>query len=124
MHHREHAKDPILAVDVRDLRLEFNGRSILQGINLQVPTGKVVAFIGPNGAGKTTLLRCLLGLQKFSSGEIRLFGEASLTRSLRRVGYVPQKINLERTFILSVREFLCLGLPQMAAWFWRSHRAN
>src|SRR6187401_2688198 len=117
MHRLEHAENAPLAIDVRDLRLELNGRPILQGINLQVPVGKVVALIGPNGAGKTTLLRCLLGLQKFSSGEIRLFGEATLARALRRVGYVPQRINLERTFILSVREFLCLGLPQMATWF-------
>jgi zinc transport system ATP-binding protein len=124
MHRHERPKDEPPAIDVRDLRLEFNGRPILQGINLQVPAGKVVALIGPNGAGKTTLLRCLLGLQKFSSGEVRLFGETKLSRALPRVGYVPQRLNFERSFVLSVREFLCLGLRQTRAWFWRSHGRN
>lgn len=124
MHRHERPKNEPPAITVRDLRLEFNGRPILQGIDLQVPAGKLVALIGPNGAGKTTLLRCLLGLQRFSSGEIRLFGEPPLSRVLSRVGYVPQRINLERTFILSVREFLCLRLRQTRGWFWRSHRRN
>lgn len=122
MHRREPDKTEPLAIDIRDLRLELNGRPILDGINLKVPPGKLVALIGPNGAGKTTLLRCLLGLQKYSSGEVRLFGESNLSRALPRVGYVPQRINIERTFVLSVREFLCLR--QTGPWFWRSNRAN
>jgi ABC-type Mn2+/Zn2+ transport system ATPase subunit len=43
---------------------------------------------------------------------------------LPRVGYVPQRLNLERSFVLSVREFLCLRLRQTRSWFWRSNRSN
>ncbi len=111
-----------LAVDVRDVRVNFGDQAALQGVNLKVPSGQLVALIGPNGSGKTTLLRCLLGLQKISTGEIRLFGETDVRKALPRVGYVPQRMTLERSFILSVREFLALRLRETRNWFWQSHR--
>jgi ABC-type Mn2+/Zn2+ transport system ATPase subunit len=84
----------------------------------------LVALIGPNGSGKTTLLRALLGLQRIDSGEIRLFGERDIRKVLPRVGYVPQRLILERSFILSVREFLALRLRDTRHWFWKSRRAT
>src|SRR6185436_4480864 len=113
-----------LAIEISDLRLTLAGVPILRGVNLKVPAGRLVALIGPNGAGKTTLLRCILGLQRDYSGHVKLFGESQIRRVLPRVGYVPQRLNLERSFVLSVREFLCLRLPQTRSWFWRSHRHN
>lgn len=124
MHLRTPNSNEPPAIDVSDLRLTLNGVPILQGVNLKVPVGRLVALIGPNGAGKTTLLRCMLGLQKDYAGQVRLLGEPELQRALPRVGYVPQRLNLERTFVLSVREFLCLRLPQTRSWFWRSHHRN
>ena len=87
---------PSLAVEVRDLHVSFGGAAVLRGVNLRVPEGQIVALIGPNGSGKTTLLRVLLGLQKFSQGEIRIFGERDLRKVLSDVGYVPQRLSLER----------------------------
>lgn len=110
-----------LAVEVRDLRVTFDNTAVLMGVNMRVPQGQIVALIGPNGSGKTTLLRCLLGLQKYS-GEVKLFGESNLARALPRVGYVPQKLALERSFILSVREFLALRLRETRHWFFKSHK--
>jgi len=124
MHLRTPNSSEPLATEVSDLRLTLGNVPILQGVNLKVPAGRLVALIGPNGAGKTTLLRCMLGLQRGYSGQVKLFGETQIQRALPRVGYVPQRLNLERTFILSVREFLCLRLPQTRSWFWRSHRHN
>src|SRR5689334_20422047 len=124
MHQRTQNSGAPLAIEVSDLRLTLAGVPILQGVNLKVPAGRLVALIGPNGAGKTTLLRCMLGLQRGYSGQVKLFGEKQIQRALPRVGYVPQRLNLERTFVLSVREFLCLRLPQTRSWFWRSHRTN
>ena len=112
---------PSLAVEVRDLRVKFGDTEVLRGVNLRVPQGQIVALIGPNGSGKTTLLRCLLGLQKYS-GEVRIFGERELAKALPRVGYVPQKLALERSFILSVREFLALRLRATRHWFFMSRR--
>ena len=113
---------PSLAVEVRDLRVNFGDTAVLRGVNLRVPQGQIVALIGPNGSGKTTLLRCLLGLQKFSEGDVRIFGERDLNKALPRVGYVPQRLSLERSFILSVREFLALRLRRTKNWFFKSHR--
>src|SRR5436190_6629734 len=110
---------PSLAVEVRNLRVRFDHTEVLRGVNLRVPQGQFVALIGPNGSGKTTLLRCLLGLQKFSEGEVRIFGERDVNKALGRVGYVPQRLALERSFILSVREFLALRLRQTQQWFWQ-----
>jgi zinc transport system ATP-binding protein len=112
---------PSLAVEVRDLRVSFDSTAVLRGVDMRVPQGQIVALIGPNGSGKTTLLRCLLGLQKYS-GEVRIFGERDVAKVLPRVGYVPQRLALERSFILSVREFLALRLRETRHWFFKSHR--
>src|SRR5687768_16625488 len=124
MHLRTPNRDEPPAIEVKDLRLTLGRVPILQGVNLTVPAGGLVALIGPNGAGKTTLLRCILGLQKGFSGVVKLCGESDRRRTLPRIDYVPQRLNLERTFVLSVREFLCLRLAQARTWFWRSHRVN
>lgn len=96
----------------------LGGVEVLRGVNLRVPRGQVVALIGPNGSGKTTLLRVLLGLQRPGAGRIELFGTTDLRAALPRIGYVPQRLELERSFALSVREFLALRLRETRHWFW------
>lgn len=110
------------ALTVRDLRVTLGGLPVLRGVNLSVPKGELVALIGPNGSGKTTLLRAILGLQTIDSGEIRIFDQPLSPATLARVGYVPQKLELDRSFVLSVREFMALRLPATKGWLWRSHR--
>jgi zinc transport system ATP-binding protein len=112
----------MVPVEVRDVHVSFDGQEVLRGVGFSVPHGKVVALIGPNGSGKTTLLRCLLGLQKISAGEIKLFGQTDLSKALPRIGYVPQRLALDRSFILSVREFLALRMRQTRNWFWQTHK--
>lgn len=110
------------AIEVRNLRVTLGDTAVLRGVNLDVPAGQVVALIGPNGSGKTTLLRCLLGLQPIQEGEIRLLGSPPGRDVMRRIGYVPQRLSLDRSFILSVREFLALKLARTRSWFWHRHR--
>ncbi|MGX6443204.1 ABC transporter ATP-binding protein [Neobacillus sp. K501] len=50
-----------------------NGRGI-NNINLSINQGEILGILGPNGAGKTTLLRCITGLAKPNSGEVKLYG--------------------------------------------------
>ena len=63
--------DDIL-VDIEDLHFNYDGRPILQGINMKIPRGSVVAIMGGSGCGKTTLLRCIGGQLRPSSGRVRL----------------------------------------------------
>ena len=111
-------------VDVRNLHVQFQGTPVLRGVSMSIPRGEVVALIGPNGSGKTTLLRCLLGLQRFDEGAITIMGERIGRKALSRIGYVPQRLTLERSFMLSVREFLSLRLRSTRHWFWKSKRAT
>lgn len=109
-----------LALEVRGLRVTLGDTPVLRGVDFHVPRGQVVALIGPNGSGKTTLLRCLLGLQKPDAGDIRILGQRITPAALCRVGYVPQRLTLDRSFVLSVREFLALKLRATRHWFWQS----
>jgi ABC-2 type transport system ATP-binding protein len=59
-------------------------------LSLKVTAGSIVAFVGPNGAGKTTTISTLLGFLKPDAGSVRLFGKASDTSLLRRIGYQPE----------------------------------
>ncbi|MGV3772796.1 MAG: metal ABC transporter ATP-binding protein [Verrucomicrobiales bacterium] len=114
--------DPV--IELNDVHVAFGNQPVLRGVSLAIPKGEIVALIGPNGSGKTTLLRTIIGLQKIDRGEIKLFGESNLRRPMQKVGYVPQKLMLDRSFILSVREFLSLRLRETQNWFWQSHRAT
>jgi branched-chain amino acid transport system ATP-binding protein len=59
---------------VTGVRAGYGPIEVLHGIDLEVPTGSVVAILGPNGAGKTTLLSVLAGLHPATSGSIVLAG--------------------------------------------------
>ncbi|HEY2380258.1 MAG TPA: ABC transporter ATP-binding protein [Terriglobia bacterium] len=75
----------------------FDGRNVLNHIDLEIPRGRVVGLLGKNGAGKTTLLKCALGLLKTNTGTAKLFGEDVWNLSgptKARIGYVPQKAEL------------------------------
>lgn len=63
--------DDIL-VDIEDLHFNYDGRPVLEGINMKIPRGKVVAIMGGSGCGKTTLLRCIGGQLRPTGGRVRL----------------------------------------------------
>ncbi|HXM84975.1 MAG TPA: ATP-binding cassette domain-containing protein, partial [Stellaceae bacterium] len=55
---------------VKDLALSYGATPVLEGVSLDVPTGKFVSLVGPSGSGKSSLLRAVIGLQKPSSGQV------------------------------------------------------
>ncbi|WP_067862706.1 ABC transporter ATP-binding protein [Nocardia shimofusensis] len=65
---------PTSALTVRQLRKSYGEHRVLDGIDLEVPTGTIFSLLGPNGAGKTTLVRILATLTAPDAGEVRIFG--------------------------------------------------
>jgi ABC-2 type transport system ATP-binding protein len=61
-------------IDVRDLRMRYGTRDVLDGIDFTAWRGEVLALLGPNGAGKTTTIEILEGFRMRSSGEVRVLG--------------------------------------------------
>lgn len=71
-----HAPSPRhgVAIGIRQLRHAFGGHTVLNGIDLDIPAGTILALLGPSGCGKSTLLKSLAGLLQPDAGSIR-FGE-------------------------------------------------
>jgi len=62
-------------LEIRNLSVHYGGIHALQGIDIDVPEGKIVTLIGANGAGKSTTLRSIVGLVKSSGGSVAWNGE-------------------------------------------------
>ena len=97
-------------IEIENLSFSYDGRTdVLEDLSLTVRRGEFVGIVGPNGAGKTTLFRILLGFLKPRRGSLKLFGENVETfRRWDRIGYVPQRLSVERNFPATVRELLDL----------------
>ena len=63
-----------VALQVEDLQKGFNGRSVLNGIDLEVPRGSIFSVLGPSGTGKSVLLKCLANIMQSDAGRIRFDG--------------------------------------------------
>jgi len=78
------------------IRQGFGQRVVLDGIDLEVPSGRVVGLLGPNGAGKTTLMRILFGVLWPDGGTVEWDGRAATDADRRSWGYMPQERGLYR----------------------------
>ncbi len=94
------------AISIQNLTVKYDDDIILDNINLDINENEIVAIIGPNGSGKSTLLRAVLGLIGYE-GKIKIWNQPAKTQ-LDKIGYVPQKINFDKTFPLTVKEFFQL----------------
>nr|WP_305080575.1 ATP-binding cassette domain-containing protein [Microbulbifer zhoushanensis] len=88
--------------------LEVAGRQLLHDITLELRRDEIVTVIGPNGAGKTTLLRLLLGLTRPTHGNV--WRQPGL-----RLGYMPQRMQVDPSMPMSVLRFLQLGNERVDA---------
>src|ERR1041385_4872207 len=99
---------------------QFTGVRALEDVNFSLRAGEVHALMGENGAGKSTLIKCLTGVCRPSSGEIRLAGKVVHLGSPREaegmgIGTVFQEIGLIGH--LSIAENVCLGREPVGR-FW------
>jgi zinc/manganese transport system ATP-binding protein len=103
------AEAATVPVSLRGARAVVGGRTLWEGLDLDVAPGEFVAVLGPNGSGKTTLVRVLLGLQPLAAGEVRVAGRAP-KRGSSAIGYVPQQKALDADLPLRGRDLVGLGL--------------
>ena len=78
---------------VENLCKKIGKKSILKNVSFSINSGDIMAFIGPNGAGKTTTIKCILGLQKLTSGKVTINGMDILknfTQAIERVGSIVE----------------------------------
>jgi polar amino acid transport system ATP-binding protein len=106
-----------MILNVKNLKKEFDGKSVLNGIDLEVYRGQIVALIGSSGSGKSTLLRCINLLEEISEGQIFLNDEdisdptVNQDEVRRQVGLVFQAYNLFAH--LSILENITLALKHV-----------
>jgi polar amino acid transport system ATP-binding protein len=117
--------EPRLAI--AGLTKHFGTTRVLDGVDLVVPSGQVLAVIGASGSGKSTLLRCIDGLEDYESGSVHLGGErltfasegtgrrklgdGALSSQRARIGFVFQAFNLFPH--LTARQNITLGLRRV-----------
>ena len=89
-----------ILVKLNNVGFRQNQKWLVQGVSLQVEKGEIVTLIGPNGSGKSTTAKIALGLLKNIEGKVEKF--------TNKIGYVPQKISIDWTLPLRVRDFMLL----------------
>ena len=63
------------AIEVTDLTIAYRDKPVLWDVDMDVPTGILMAIVGPNGAGKTTMIKSILGLIKPAAGQVLVYGK-------------------------------------------------
>ena len=107
-------------LEVKEIRKAFDGLKVLDGVDLSVEKGDVIAILGPSGSGKTTLLRCLNFLETADSGEMIFDGESfqlghvshrDIARLRKKTAFVFQNYNLflNKTALQNVTEGLIVA---------------
>ena len=89
-----------ILVKLNNVGIQQNDRWLVKGVSLEVEKGKIVTLIGPNGSGKSTTAKIALGIYKNIEGKVEKF--------TNNVGYVPQKISIDWTLPLRVKDFMVL----------------
>jgi zinc/manganese transport system ATP-binding protein len=105
-------------IKFHNVTLGYDRHPAVHHLNGEVATGALVAVIGPNGAGKSTLLRGLAGILKPLSGSIDLGG-----LDIRDIAYLPQTADIDRSFPISVFDFVGTGLWRSVGFFGGMGRA-
>jgi ATP-binding cassette subfamily B multidrug efflux pump len=98
-------------IEFRHLNFSYDGKQVLEDVNLHVPAGSSLAIVGPTGSGKTTLVDLIPRIYDAEPGMVLIDGrsvrEYSLESLRRHIGFVPQE-----TFLFSerIRENIALGV--------------
>jgi len=107
-----------LPLEIHDLTVAYQKKPVLYGIDLEIQEGSLVGILGPNGAGKSTLIKAVMGMIRPDDGFIKIFGETN-RKGITRVGYVPQRENIDWDFPVTAMDVVLMGRIGHAGWFKR-----
>ncbi len=112
--------------DVKNLSFSVRGVDILKNISIEIFNGEYIAIIGPNGGGKTTLIRMLLGLEKPTTGEVKLFGkDIKEFKAWDKIGFVPQRAShVDQNFPATVEDIVKMGRVAKSKLFSRDSKED
>ena len=117
------ADTPALLLDNVVFSYAGSDAPALDGVSVRIQPGEKVALVGPNGAGKSTLMKLVLGLEKHSSGSIRVYGHAA-SSCRHRVAMVPQKSSIDWSFPVTVRQVVLMGRYVHLGWLRRPSQSD
>lgn len=104
------------------LGVQLGTTTVLENVNLHIHCGEFTAIIGPNGAGKTTLLRALIGEVRHT-GQLVFIPSAGTSEPRRpRVGYVPQRMEIDKTTPLTVLDLFAGVQTRRPVWLGHTRR--
>ena len=106
------------AIEVTDLTIAYKDKPVLWDVDMDVPSGILMAIIGPNGAGKTTMIKSILGLIKPAAGQVLVYGKPFVEQR-HLVGYVPQRGSVDWDFPTSVLDVVMMGRYGTLGWLKR-----
>lgn len=86
--------DAAPVVRIRGLKTRLGGKTIFNGVDLDIPRGSVVAIMGPSGTGKTTLLRHITGQLRYDAGHVEVFGDEVGTLGLKRLYRLRRRMGM------------------------------
>lgn len=95
-------------VHIQDLDFKYGRNSVLEAVNLDIHQNDFIGLVGPNGGGKTTLIKLILGMLHPLSGLVEVLGEMP-RRARNQVGYVPQHVEFDTSFPVTVEEMVLMG---------------
>ena len=88
-------------LEVKHLTKTFDGKKILDDVNLVIPEGKIIGLLGKNGAGKSTLIKSINDLLTIDEGEILFKGKKLGVYSKDNISYLPERTYLDKSMKVS-----------------------
>lgn len=103
-------------VEIKDVSAAYDGKQVLEHVNLTIYQNDYLGIIGPNGGGKTTLIKLILGLKKPTHGQIIYYKNGKSIKDIT-MGYLPQYSKIDKDFPISVHEVILSGLAHQKKIF-------
>jgi zinc transport system ATP-binding protein len=104
-------------LQIEGLGFSYGGNPVLEGVDLSLAGLEFAAVVGPNGGGKTTLLKLILGLLTPAAGRVLVFGKPP-REARARIGYMPQHVQVDLSFPVTVADVVLMGRLGLGGWVW------